>query len=371
VIGVVVCLKYEVSIVLPSSDKLAANLFVLGILISLGLSILAYILTLSCPSIFSYWIKDNSFGVLLSGIPASLGLTGIICCTNYWLIRKQRFTMVSISRIGQTLFTVLGQIGAYFLISDPISGLIQGYIFGQVVGSLISISSILKNDFRSFLYGAISVKRIILGMKKYKKYPLVSSWQEAIGSFTDSLPTFFFARLFTNEIVGYYTFGRRAISAPLGLVGQSIGPVLFQRMVVAEAGDIGAKAWVVPILKKMAVFIFTFFIGMIFAPDIFAFVFGEEWRVSGEYMRILSLGLGFRFLSSPLTVVFNVKMRQEISALWKIIALATTVGCLYLFSENNANPEGLLWALTIVNVLLGILHTYFVIKVAYSDRSAI
>ena len=59
--------------------------------------------------------------------------------------------------------------------------------------------------------------------------------------------------------------------------------------------------------------------------DIFAFVFGEEWRIAGYYAQILSILYFCRFIVSPLTITPMVLKRVNIDFYFQTIMLLLIV----------------------------------------------
>ncbi|HRP37165.1 MAG TPA: translocase, partial [Candidatus Dojkabacteria bacterium] len=52
---------------------------------------------------------------------------------------------------------------------------------------------------------------------------------------------------------------------------------------------------------------------ILFSPPVFAFVFGEEWRMAGEFARFLGILFFFRFIISPLSYMYYIagKFRED------------------------------------------------------------
>jgi O-antigen/teichoic acid export membrane protein len=63
---------------------------------------------------------------------------------------------------------------------------------------------------------------------------------------------------------------------------------------------------------------------LVFGPDLFGFVFGEQWRTAGEYAQILSVLLVFRFVVSPLSYVLLVYGRQRVALVWQVVLVIVT-----------------------------------------------
>ena len=58
---------------------------------------------------------------------------------------------------------------------------------------------------------------------------------------------------------------------------------------------------------------------LLFAPSLFALIFGNEWRHAGEIAQILSPWLLLNFICSPVAAIAIVLNRQQ-SAIWFAVA---------------------------------------------------
>lgn len=57
-------------------------------------------------------------------------------------------------------------------------------------------------------------------------------------------------------------------------------------------------------------------------PELFSFIFGENWRLAGEFARWMTPWLYLHFISSPLSMIFAVTEKMNQSLTWQIIFFA-------------------------------------------------
>jgi O-antigen/teichoic acid export membrane protein len=82
-------------------------------------------------------------------------------------------------------------------------------------------------------------------------------------------------------------------------------------------------------VKKLVLIGLPFFgILSFFIVDIFAFVFGEEWRIAGQYAQILLPMFFIRFVSAPMSNVMSVFEKQKQGLFVNIILIISSVGLL-------------------------------------------
>jgi O-antigen/teichoic acid export membrane protein len=238
-------------------------------------------------------------------LPPGLFLLGTYQVFNYWALRAKAFTAIARTKLAQSLSMVAVQIGGYAI--GPVSLLI-GQITGQAAGSgsLGAIAIPRRWD----IFRKVRVKDVAASAKRYRRFPIFSSWAGAFNSAGTQLPPLLFAALFNPAAAGLYMLAHRVLSMPMTLVGRSVGQVFFSTG--AEAYRNGTLGELVSTLHNrlsqiaMPPALFLFVTG----PDIFALVFGENWRMAGEAARWLSPMLYVQFIVSPLSHVFSILEKQ-------------------------------------------------------------
>ena len=61
-------------------------------------------------------------------------------------------------------------------------------------------------------------------------------------------------------------------------------------------------------------------------PAVFEIVFGQEWRITGEYAQITLPFVAAQFIASALTTTNSIFEKQKISLLWQVGLLFLSVG---------------------------------------------
>jgi lipopolysaccharide exporter len=310
IIGVVICLRYDQSIMLPKRDEDAASL--LGA--SLGFVILISLLTipliwfgqpvilnlLNAPELRSYlWL-----------IPPMLFFNGVGLALNYWNSRTKHFGRLSVARIFQSVTTVGTQLGTGYAGYATGGSLIAAGVLGSALSSSALGGQIWRDD-SHFLRRSISWDGIMAGLKRYSNYPLYDTWASLLNTISAELPALLLSTFFSASVVGYYALAVRLMSLPMSLIGRSIGQVFFQRASVArnegKLANVTEKTF--SYLVKLS--IFPILMLTLISKGVIVFVFGQEWQESGVYLQIIGLWAVFWFISSPLSSLFDVLQKQK------------------------------------------------------------
>jgi O-antigen/teichoic acid export membrane protein len=305
IINVIVCLRYEFSIMLPESDEDAINLLGLCFLAvlfvtSLSLGIIWYSKDFIVEALNSPQIKDY-----LWFIPPFVFVNGMFLALNNWNSRTKLFKRLSISKVSSSISTVIMQISLGFMRKSSPWGLIIGNLGGQAVATLILGGQIWKDD-RRLIKKSLGWGKIYKGFKRYHKFQLIDTWSALMNSISWQLPAFLLAAFFSPAIVGFYSLGFRLLQLPMSLVGSSISQVFFQR--ASRALSEGTLPSLVESVFRMLVLIgmFPILILTITGSDVFTVIFGNAWTEAGVYAQILSLWAFIWFISSPLSTIYLV-----------------------------------------------------------------
>ncbi|RLB12679.1 MAG: hypothetical protein DRG39_01265 [Deltaproteobacteria bacterium] len=362
VLSVGICLKYELAIVLPKNKKDAMALLYASFFFAFIISIIIEIAVLFTGPYISLWINKPVIRSLMLFIPVGLFLNGIYQSLSYWTLRMKRFNYIGISWAIIIGFAVITQIFIGLTLKPSVLGLITGYISGLFAGSLFLLLWSLKKD-TFYINWADLIKTAIVQVKKYKKYPLYSVWPSFLDNFTMTMPILFFTRFFDQAVVGLYSLGMKTLMAPVSVLGKPISQVYFQRV----ADELNSKNEVTTIVEDtfLALFFISLPILLIIpiAPQFFSTVFGDKWLETGYFVRILAPAMIFRFIASPMSVVFGALNKQEISAIWKVLAFFATAISL-LLSIPFKDPMVTVIFLTINDIIIYNVYILMIFKVS-------
>src|SRR5690606_7728230 len=122
----------------------------------------------------------------------------------------------------------------------------------------------------------------------YRRFAIYSTPAAVLNGVFSRLPTVLLPLFFSWSVVGYYGRAFVALAVPLGLIGNAVAQVFFVHAGEARragglsglTAQVHARLVMLGIAPTLAV--------MIAGPDLFAVLFGELWRDSGEYLRYVA-----------------------------------------------------------------------------------
>lgn len=360
-------LRFNSALVIAETRRQAENLLFLSIcsvlIISAFLAIVALLLSVS----------DNG-GVLqeyLWLIPLGVLILGFVQSIQFWVLRLNHFNTVAVAQVSES---VMDRSTSIILGLNSAIGEI-GLIAGRVIGPAFNAIAL---SFRlTRINGWLSlrdVNRVHLWQTacRYRAFPTFSSGAFFANSAAREAPVLILAMLYGPVVAGLYGLGLRVLNMPMMLIGDSLSKVLLVR--IREHRDESGVLRTV-ILKIFTLVIYLGMVMMIMmvsvGPELFSYVFGEEWRNAGRYAAILSpaimLMLGYRITS----VLFDLYERQRQRMLFDVSLLLARIASLLAAGFMGLSALEALVIMMLVSSILYSIAIVYLFSLVNSSFSSI
>ena len=301
----VLTLRYVVAIPLPRHDGMAMNLLALSaalmlvmtVAISIGLWFFgpALLGLVSMDVLVPYW------WLIALGIVG----TGSYELLSMWATRRKAYRIVAQTQVFQSAVGALFKISLGLLAIKPL-GLLLGQIVAQS-GGIGSFITRFQMDFRRTAK-MVSLKRMGFVFRYYRGFPAYRLPSQFLLVFSMQAPLIFITAIYDVETTGQFGLALMALGLPISLIGQSIGNAYY-----AEIAQLSRKEpqKILEITKSVQKRLFvlglppTLFI-FFFGKELFEWIFGNHWSMSGSFASIVSVYLFLQLTSAPLIQVLNV-----------------------------------------------------------------
>ena len=332
IFGSVATGRYELAVMLPKRDECAINIFALGFLITIVISLVLLLLVVLFNDYFIVLLNNDEIGFWLYFIPISVFFTGLFNILNYFNIRNKNYKDIANSTIARSVALVIIQLCVGFM-KQGASGLISGQMLSQMLANLRLFKNIAKDK---FLISKVSKTKMITLAKKYKDFPKFSMWGILANTLSMHLINILISSFFSIATLGVYTLVQRFLGVPSLLIGKSIGQVFFQQA-TKEKNETGTAINAFDGTVKKLIIISLPLFGMLFfiAEDLFVFAFGVEWRMAGTYAEIVMPLFFIRFIVSAVSAIDTVMERQNIFLLFNVILLVASFSLIYMFKNDK------------------------------------
>ena len=365
IIGIIICLRYELAIVLPQDDDEGFSLLKLCLIFATIISILAGIIFLfagnaiyvsfGAPNLVQYWYYA----------PISLFLTGIIQACNYWLTRTRQFVVLSWNKVIPVIVVNVVSIGLGLLGNRALGARLFA-IFLSNIANIAVLAKAVAPEFISKKHATQSNYQQLI--KKYKNFLIYDIWGALLNNLSWMIVPILMNAYYGSNAAGQYSIGMGVIQIPASLIGASITQV-FLKNAVDEKYKKKLYPYTVNLAKKL--FIITLPIALFFlflGKEVFKVLFGQKWGLAGQYMQILSIWSIVWFISSPISSIYTIVQKQNISLITSTLNLVTRVLSLYLGRLLNSDLIGIM-LFAFSGLIVNSLSIYFCLQIAKkSDR---
>lgn len=319
---VISCGRYELAIPLPDSDQDAANLAAVAIVCVVLTTLLAFFIILIWSFRVASVLNTPKLSEYLWLVPFAVFFVGVFQVFSSWAIRVKRFPHIARTKIFQTLGTLLIQLGGC---KFGVIALLGGHAAGMGVGaSGLAVSALKRPQFKTCSFGGMRLQA-----ERYRKFPIFSTWTALFNTIGIQLAPIIFVALYGATVAGLYALTLRILSLPISFIGNAIGNVFLSSGPQARrSGDLAML--VKKLHNKLAmVGAIPLAILLFFGPEIFAIVFGEEWRKAGRYAQWMAPWIYLQFQWSPLSTVSTVLELQRSGLIAQLLVFFVRFGVLY------------------------------------------
>lgn len=341
--AVSVCLRFDLAVPLPEEDEDAVNILALALSATVLLSAGMLVVVLAFQDPMAGWLRQPRLAPYLPLLPLGVLLAGFYNSLVAWSVRKKEFGIIARTRIGQA-FGVAGiQIGFGLLGWSPL-GLIVAPVVNGGAGSGSLAVRLLRGG--KDLLRAIDPRRMAALFVAYRRFPGYSSLEALANAAGMQVPVIMIAAIAAGPEAGFLALATTIAQAPLGMLGGAIAQVYLSRAPGEHrAGGLGRfTLGTLGGLLKIGVGPLVL-LGIV-APDLFALVFGERWRRSGELVAWMTPWSIAQFLAVPVSMALAVTSRQGTSLVLQVSGLILRVASVYLATLIASRPVAESFALS-------------------------
>lgn len=332
VVTPIAALAYPIAIVLPKSDDDAKGIAKLSLRIALFMALILSVILLFAGNKIAALLGMQAIAAFMLLIPLAMLFSALQQIMQQWLIRKKQFKVTARIAVSQS-----------FILNSSKVGLGWFWPVGSVLIILATLGNALyavqlwfgakKWADKDGLINEAAESEVSLNTLayKYRDFPYYRAPQTFINALSQSLPVLMLASFFGPASAGFYAIGRTVLGMPSMLVGKAVADVFYPTIAeIANRSEDLHRPLIKATLALAVVGIIPYGVVFLFGPLLFSFVFGEEWRVAGEYARWLSAWSYFGFMNRPSVAALAVLNMQRFFLVYEIVSLILRAASLYI-----------------------------------------
>lgn len=358
--GAVICGRYEMLIITAKSEFEIYTLIKLSTWLLIIVSVIASILF----SIYFVITNDTLDNILLysSFVFILLVLTGLSNILISYNNRNKEYGLISRVQVIRTLTKESFMIIMGILWSNGISILLS-QIIGIAVG-LRKQAEKLKGNFKNIL--KVANTDIVKSAKKNYRQPLYSVPAIFVNNLSYASLNFIIGFTFGLSTLGFYALAFRILGMPINIIGNNVSRVYFEK---ANNEYIKKKKYKKTFLMT-SLLLFTFSIPMVMglvylSPLVFGLLFGDEWKVAGEYISILAPLFGIRFIVSALSTGMIISNKQNAEFIINILFLVASITVTIFTLNMDFSIEKFLILITASYSIVYVLYYVYLYKFSF------
>lgn len=355
-LSVVATGRYELAIMLPRKDVDAANIGALSIAINFIVSLVLFAIVWLFDAQISDALGNRSVAAWLYIVPLAVLLNGIYLNLNYWSNRKKLYSLMANRRVIQSGGTAAVQLGLGLLRAGA-GGLVIGSLCGQAMAA--GMMAKMVHGHSPQLWRSIDRRKMWALAKRYRNCVKFLVPAHTLGAVATQLPSIFINATFGLAASGSFMLAERVVGSPLSLVSGSIADVFRQQISQSYLAGQHCRREFLSALQKLTVIATPpFMVLLFFAPTLFAILFGEKWRVSGEYAQLMCPMFFLRFISNPLSVVAIIAQKNKYELAFQCSLLAFLAAAAWVHHFIPLNAKTFIVVFTIIYCVLDLMYLF-------------
>lgn len=322
ILSPVIALRYPMAIVVANDEGDVQHLSRLAILIAFALSVLLALALALGQRPISVLLGAEGLGLLIWFLPLALFSVALQDVADFRAVRSGVFRLVGKVTVAQAFLANLARV-------------LGGLAFPSAA-TLVVVTSIAPTLQALMLTWGGRKTRAARGptttrgkaralLRAHRDFPLFRMPTDVLNAASQAMPVILLTSLFSPAAAGLYALTRSVLNLPTNIIGAAMGNVIYARF-----ADLAREnRSVTPLLLRStaALLLLTppILAATWFAPTVFAFVFGEEWRGAGVYARWMALWIGIALANIPAVKLAPVIKAQAYLLVANILMLALRV----------------------------------------------
>jgi O-antigen/teichoic acid export membrane protein len=326
--AVLASLRLELAIPLAKDDHQARSVLRAGLI---GAAVVACVVWVAGLATEPLWARTAPLQGLADAwwlVPFTLAAIAVFQLISAVLVRAERYGDLATRNTSQSLGTAAAQLGFGFGGMRPL-GLLLGLSIGRMFGlaSVFGRRRLFPPDPASEGRRPVTVTDMLGALRRFRRFPLVTTWSGLMNVAGQYAPFFVFALLYTEQQTGWLAFTARVLALPVTVIGQAVAQVFIGRGANAQRGATGDLPRLTGLaVKRLAmVGVLPAVALAVLAPWAFDLIFGSNWHRAGQYAQVMAVAFLAQFVAGPVANVFNLLERQGVALLSDSVRLVLVV----------------------------------------------
>ncbi len=295
-------------------------------------------------------------------IPAMVLLIALNQIFGQWQYRLNKFKKSVAIDTGILVGVRIFNLSYGLMAARNTIGLLLGDMLGKIVGLIFSYKLIIKEQIR-YLFSPVSFQDFWRLVKEYQHYPIYNLPGVWATLFSEQLVVFFVSSQYGLPTLGVLSLAISMLDLPKRLFAYTVTSVFFKKAV--EVSKLSLEELQTLVLRVMygllAVCILPYGLVTAFGSELFSFVFGQDWLLSGKLAQYIAVYCVFELLYISLDSVYYVLRKEKRLFVFQVATFVLRFGVMFASVQLSLPLEQCILALTIVNSTLYMSHLGYIL----------
>lgn len=332
--------RYELAILLPKDEKEAFHTGLAAGWATTLFSSILFLVILPFRHSISELLGEPALAPWLYMVPLTVFIQGWYNAGNFWHNRQKRFGVLNANRISVSATNAGSRIGLAWVLTAS-GGLIWGTLLSWLTGLVHFAAVFWKKDRK--LLPTYEKAEVLKQARRFRNFPLTMVPGSLFNKGNVELPAVFLNMFFSPAVAGFFGQMNAVLRQPLLVVGRAFEEV-FKQQASEEIRTLGhcRPVFTKTIYRLSLLGALPFLLLFLFAPHLFALVFGATWETAGTYARYFAFPLFLQFVAAPLSALFYLKEYTRWYTILEFGQLVLVVLALFIGSALLRDPEAAL-----------------------------
>lgn len=337
-VATVAALRLELAVPIPRDDDDARSVVVLGLIAAAISAVIgtATVALVGRSAAEAYGQPDLARWLWL--VPITAAITGAFLVLNQLAVRQRRYASISKRNLIQSITMAAVQVGAGVAGLRP-GGLVLGLGVAQAAGatSLLFGSGLTPTALRTAAHGD-QLRKVL---SRFRRFPLVLAPSGLINVLGIQFPVLLISFAYGPEVTGWLGLSQRVLAIPVALIGTAVAQVYIGELATVVRED-PARAIHLFVQTSRRLALAALLIAstvVALGPWAFGLVFGAEWTQSGQFARVLAVGLAAQLVAVPLSQTLIVFERIYLQFMWDVGRLCVTGAATLSCAAFGGSPQ--------------------------------
>lgn len=286
-------------------------------------------------------------------------------------VSHEKFTNIAKARVVHPFMAKIFAIVAAFISQSSALFLILFESLGYFVQTYILFKNKETKNLRKYFSRTIDFKSHFKILKRYKSFASYYHMSNLMFIGFTMLQTLIISINYSEYETGLFSLASSMTSLPVQLLSLALASVLYAKMVKIYDNNENLFKFILKVILSFSIIgLIPYGIIYFFGTEIFSFIFGKKWSMSGEIASIICFNIYMYFIFMPIESLFIIMKRLKVKFYMTSVSLIT-ISIVFFYISSNYKFIDAIFSLTLLLVFhfgVLILTLLYFIRIKKNDN---